>query len=342
MFTGLITAAAALLAGPSAALIDVRRARRAALVGLCVVIVGYISSLVALWAGAIGGFPFDEEAWGTVGLVFLTGIPASLFVALLGSSRGRGAGWCGVITCSLGFAGFMTALWMSSASEFDDEVWGISWSFVLQGLFLSSALVVPSVAAPLRWANLLLAPIAFICSSVLIMDWGDLEDAWATAQTWVILVAYTNLLLVPRLRGGQVLVRRATIIALTLLALVINLIAVGDLSDIEMLARGAAALAILAGCGTLAELVLVAVNHWRGEEARVDVRLEATCPRCREGLALESGKSRCERCGLRFTIRIEQPACRECGYLLYGGDADRCPECGTEVSLSAPETPSSP
>ena len=42
------------------------------------------------------------------------------------------------------------------------------------------------------------------------------------------------------------------------------------------------------------------------------------------------------RCGLKFHIRLEEPRCPKCDYLLFMLQSDRCPECGTPVRGGAP------
>jgi hypothetical protein len=56
-----------------------------------------------------------------------------------------------------------------------------------------------------------------------------------------------------------------------------------------------------------------------------------TCPRCATEQTLRAGAARCDSCGLRITIEFEEPRCR-CGYLLYGLDAEACPECGRPIT----------
>jgi len=43
----------------------------------------------------------------------------------------------------------------------------------------------------------------------------------------------------------------------------------------------------------------------------------------------------CIECGLRFSIKMDEPRCETCGYLLYRPKSDRCPECGTPIGAIA-------
>ena len=69
--------------------------------------------------------------------------------------------------------------------------------------------------------------------------------------------------------------------------------------------------------------------------------LTVHCPRCATAQALSPGHAECRACGLRINVRIEQPACPQCGFLLYGRAAPACPECGHDfVAASANRTSS--
>jgi len=75
----------------------------------------------------------------------------------------------------------------------------------------------------------------------------------------------------------------------------------------EMLGRLAGAAAIMAGCGTLALLVLARVNRRvpLPELSVADVRqVTLICPRCgrKQTIAIESGA--CAACGLGIAVRL--------------------------------------
>ena len=60
------------------------------------------------------------------------------------------------------------------------------------------------------------------------------------------------------------------------------------------------------------------------------IPLPMNCPRCNTSTTAKHGISKCTACGLRITIKIEEPRCA-CGYALYGLTADNCPECGRTI-----------
>lgn len=87
-------------------------------------------------------------------------------------------------------------------------------------------------------------------------------------------------------------------------------------------------------------------NKPRGKLVRTipkRVKMKMTCPRCEQWLQASSGPARCEDCGLRLIIEIQEPRC-PCGYLLYELKGNVCPECGRVIeqreSLNTPHSTS--
>ena len=62
------------------------------------------------------------------------------------------------------------------------------------------------------------------------------------------------------------------------------------------------------------------------------VKMKMTCPQCQQWLEAPSGPARCEDCGLRLIIEIQEPRC-PCGYLLYELQGNVCPECGRDTTI---------
>lgn len=55
------------------------------------------------------------------------------------------------------------------------------------------------------------------------------------------------------------------------------------------------------------------------------------CPRCEKEQTVSAGKAKCSGCGLRIELKVEEPRCVGCGYLLYKLASPQCPECGRGV-----------
>lgn len=107
--------------------------------------------------------------------------------------------------------------------------------------------------------------------------------------------------------------------------------------DFDLMSRIAAAAGIVTACGTLALCVLFRMNRKVDfEPISTDLaEISVVCPRCGKKQAILLEDSVCVGCKLRISIRIEDPRCPQCDYLLYGLESDRCPECGQVISAGA-------
>jgi hypothetical protein len=82
----------------------------------------------------------------------------------------------------------------------------------------------------------------------------------------------------------------------------------------EMLGRLAGASAIIAGCGTLALLILARINQRIVPVAATlaDLRkITLTCPRCRAKQTIAIGSGKCEACGLVIQVQVQEPELEE-------------------------------
>ena len=144
-----------------------------------------------------------------------------------------------------------------------------------------------------------------------------------------------NLVLLVPLVGQQELVRWGTMAAATICAGAINLLVLDDFGPWGRVAAGSG---IVAGCGSLALLVLARINRrveFRPDEGAVlTADIAVVCPRCSKSQRIPLGGASCGACGLRIEITIEEPRCPTCGYLVYMLQSPICPECGTVLASS--------
>lgn len=92
-------------------------------------------------------------------------------------------------------------------------------------------------------------------------------------------------------------------------------------------------LAVLATVGLpLAHLFFGIKTPDSGTTTRLE--LTAICPRCLTSQTLPNGDSACHVCQLKFTLKVEEPACPACGYLLFKLTSPTCPECGQSLNTA--------
>jgi hypothetical protein len=163
-----------------------------------------------------------------------------------------------------------------------------------------------------------------------------------------VVIAHAVLSLLAPLSATQTWVRTTALGSVILTAALLDALVIDDKLvsvgiDDEVLGRCAAASAIVAGCSTLALIVLARINR------RVDLEslttdfltMAVVCPRCAKKQVVQIGGAVCSACKLRITIQVEEPRCPKCDYLLYGLPTSRCPECGTSVTAETATGPAS-
>jgi hypothetical protein len=122
---------------------------------------------------------------------------------------------------------------------------------------------------------------------------------------------------------------RATGVCIWVVAAILSHgILVDDLTDFQ--ARMVGAAGVLDACGSLTLVVLARLKRvQKVEQLQTSAKeVELVCPRCTKRQVVSAGDSKCQECGLKFRIDIEEPRCARCGYLLWQLAERRCPECG--------------
>jgi hypothetical protein len=197
---------------------------------------------------------------------------------------------------------------------------------------------------PWRWIGMVASLIATVVAVVAI--WKHIDSGGGTFSVVVsvaAVVAHANLCLLVPLTAPQKWVRWVTILAAFATAALIDGMLLADdyHRDFPLGQNLAAATGIIASCGSLVLLVLARLNrHLDRVPVLSEVReMTIVCPGCEKKQTVGVGDSACSTCNLKFHIRVEEPRCPNCDYVLFMLQSDRCPECGTPLRGGAPHEP---
>lgn len=209
-------------------------------------------------------------------------------------------------------------------------------------LVAASVVAIPAASLAEQRRSPLLAAAALVttflgAAMAIACIWGDDVDAiWfakLTAIACLTSLAFAQTCLLVRVPHGgwSGTLRLVTGGAAWLLLAALSLIILTEPDD-NLPARAAGSLGVVNATGAVALLILMRLRRvdrvQRLESTAVEVDL--TCPRCLAPQRMSTGDGRCNACGLRFRIEVEEPRCRKCDYLLWKLPERRCPECGTE------------
>lgn len=343
--TGLMTAVAAGLMTAGSLLMDKPKARLAGLLLIYLSLAEFILGLTLLWDEAlwVRGWGFEEQIAATMLFVGLVGLGAAIAALVLTRPLTRVAGAFTLALSAVVLILLLAAVWTGNFWH-NDALFETAGALAGFGALAAANLVGvgQKPARPWRYAGVLAAALG-LCISVY-ASWTHIPsypEGEALFGTLIAISAWSALailaLAVP-LTPGQLWVRIVTIAAAAITAVLLDSVLwIGEsTADQFGIFRYAAAAAIVTGCGVLALLVLARLNRHMGEKpVLAEIReLTVICPGCRKKqlLSLDPSPARCRTCGLKFHIKIEEPHCPRCDYLLYMLQSDRCPECGHPVA----------
>lgn len=353
--TTLATAGAAVLLIPMTLLGDRPTTRNAGVLGIAIVVVEFLLAMILIWGladGALGAFRGEEAVFLTMVWIAITGLPAVSFLSVASRPGGKVAGFGGAVLAAITLVLLMLATLTSSSFLGDEKLYAIAAAVggfgVLAVASLAGFTTAAPTARPWRWVGVLASVLGIaIAAYASIKDIHEGGGLFACVISIAAVVAHANLCATCPLTRGQRWVRSVTIGAGIVTALLIDVLVIGEdrWDAVEQLANVAGATGIIAGCGSLALLVLARLNRNIDRPPVISEISELTliCPSChRKQLvalardATSAPTSACGNCGLQFHIRVEEPRCPKCDYVLLMLRSDRCPECGTLVS--APTT----
>jgi len=354
MWTCFSTSVAAGLLLPLSLMADREKLRPAGLFGMAAILAMYALVLALIW-------PFlelirtgwsEEELFITLLCLIMVTPFGMTFCGFLRSKSSILAGLVGLPVIGLAFLSMMIATWGPWDWYSDERFWVTGWT--IGGFGLLAVMCLIGFNTHRRWWPFAGVAAAAIAATMLIVQvWfepGGGPEVFTVITSIACAIAHANLILLcppkPIIRVLQFLTIGSAVGTAALIDLVVIFFA--DFDPIDNIAmRLAAALAILATCGSLALVVLSAIFRPVKIEAGISefVQITIFCPRCRSKHTLPLGESQCPTCRLQFNLRVQDPRCPQCDYLLIGLTGDTCPECGHPIGASeavAPAPPTAP
>ena len=337
--TGVITAVAAGFMLPFSILADKPQARREGLLGMALVVLEFVGALGLIWEvfEGLGAWDLEVKVGATMAFVAMTALPAILFLRFASMPSAGAAGRTGLALSAVVFVLLMLGTWAGRVWD-EEEFFGTAGVVAGLGLLAVASLAGVGTAPrrPWRWVGVL-ASVAATAMAVYAI-WAHIQSGsgvFAVVVSVAAVVAHANVCLFVPLTPSQKWVRVVTILAAIATAALVDALVLAEDHhfDLPLGANLAAAAGIVASCGSLALLVLARLNrHLDRVPVLSEVReLTVICPGCERKQTLGVGDSACPTCGLKFHIRLEEPRCANCDYLLFKLDSDRCPECGMPV-----------
>jgi predicted Zn-ribbon and HTH transcriptional regulator len=363
MGTSFLVAGAALLMMAVSRLVDRESTRASGLLGMWLVLIEFALALALIWRiGALIerslGLSYVSDAMlETMGWLLLAGAPSMAFLRLTRSRDSVLAGYLGLVLAATAFLFWM----IESISDIVDPTmlygrametgfWIGSMGLLVVGSLLGSPRL---TVRPWRWIGIIAA--VTVAALGIYGLWMGISSPLGEKVTAVIasvaaLTCFANVLLLVAIRPQHRWLVYATIAAaaLTVAAFDVMVIYEPDYDQAlrEVTERGGVAGLILTGSGILAIIVLTRLQRPLAIERSSEVLREVTviCPMCRRRQTLPTGQSTaCGSCGLRMEIKIAEPRCPRCDYLLYHLTSPSCPECGCPIAgaQAAAESPAS-
>jgi hypothetical protein len=319
--TGFVTALACGLLLPFSPMFDQEKTRAVGLSGLAVVLVEFLLALTLIWEvpQLLFGLQWEEKLALTMVFFALAAVLLAFALKLADRPHSGLAGSVGVGATAVTFGTFMIAVWVPEPLIEDARWWESGSAVFTIGLLVFLGLVAAGAEPrrPWRW----LAPPAGAVALALWMSnvWLGTESAVGTVMFSVLVsvtavVGHANLCFLVKIPSARGWLRGGAIGAAILTAIFVDLVILNQeyatiAWDGELLGRLAAAAGIAAGCGTMALLVLARFSRGAaGETPVVGLNeMRVVCPRCGKKQSIDIGDSRCTKCGLRISIRVEEP-----------------------------------
>jgi len=247
-----------------------------------------------------------------------TAVPAIGFTALLKQPAGALSARVGLCASAAVFALLMVGTWGGWAGEVRAERWhSLGGSLAIFGGLAVVCLVGSGTdRRHWRWLGVAAAGAAYAISAyAIIRDLHESSAFFVCVVSVAAVVAHANAMAWCPLKPAQRWLLWGTIGAGIATGGLVDLARITNPWREEMLGRCAGAAAIIAGCGTLALLILARINQriLRVAATVADTTLAElheitlSCPRCRARQTIAIGTGKCTGCGLIIQVRVQEP-----------------------------------
>jgi hypothetical protein len=303
------TAVGALLVFGSSSLLEREETWPPGVASVLLFVGEYLLSLGLIWE--VFG-QAEDQAGLTMLFLALTGLPALLFVGIQRRPATLVAARVGLAACAASFLLLMIGTWGRGwgTRDFGHNHWfDVSGSLApFAFLAVLSLIGTGGDRRHWRWAGVAAAAAAFsMATYAILLDIRQASSLFVCLASVAVVVAHANTMVRVPLAPNQRWLLWATVASAIVAAGFVDVGSITRPWQQEMLGRLAGAAAIMAGCGTLALLVLARANRSvpLPEFSLADVRrVTLVCPRCqrKQSIAIESG--RCAGCGLAIAVRL--------------------------------------
>jgi hypothetical protein len=255
----------------------------------------------------------QEPAALTMLFLAATAVPAIAFSAILKRADGALSARVGLFASAGVFILLIVGTWGGWLGEVRAEHWhSIGGSLALFAVLAVLCLIGSGTdRRHWRWLGVAAAGAAFAISTyAIIFDLHEPSAFFVCIVSVAAVVAHANAMAWCPLKPAQRWLMWGTIGAGIATGGFVDLAKITSPWHEEMLGRLAGATAIIAGCGTLALLILARINqrHVPVAAAVADLcEITLTCPRCRARQTIAIGSGKCGACGLVIQVRVQEP-----------------------------------
>ena len=305
-----VTAAGAFLMLAASQQLDQETTWLPGVMAVALLVTEYLASLGLIWN--LFGSAQDPAA---LTMLFLAGtaVPAIGLTAIMRRPDGALSARVGLFASAVVFALLMVGTWGGWLGEVRAERWhSLGLSLAVFAVLAVLCLIGSGTdRRHWRWLGVAAAAAAFSLSAyAILLDIHQTSAFFVCVVSVAAVVAHANALAWCPLKPAQRWLLWGTIGAGIATGGFVDWARITSPWQEEMLGRLAGATAIIAGCGTLALLILARINQRIVPVATTvaDLReITLTCPRCRAKQTISIGSGKCGACGLVIQVRVQEP-----------------------------------